>query len=188
MGEEAWSKDAHTGQPFRTSFGQGQPVVVGGVHHRLAMDWSPSELTRLHGDAPVSLLEVGADEQDPFDGYTLRDFFRGFAHADQRPLPPRLRREEEQRQAARAAASSGVVKADPAHTNGATAATDDGANANADADGADGAARLRSLRRIRRPTLRLLRLPRRRAAAAAAPQAPRLAVARAVPRGPAAPL
>ena len=104
MGEEAWAKDAHLGQSFRSSFGQGQPVVVGGVHRRLRQAWTPDEFSRMQGAMPVSLLEVAAGEQAVFDGYTLSDFFAGFTDLHRRPLPPRHK-------AAAAAASSAAALA-----------------------------------------------------------------------------
>ena len=91
MGEEAWVNDAHTGQPFRTSFGQGQPVVVGGVHLRLKESWLPEELARLHGAMEVSLVEVAHGEQVPFEGHTIAELFAGFAAPERRPVPPRLK-------------------------------------------------------------------------------------------------
>ena len=90
MGEEAWAKDAHIGQSFRTSFCAGQPVVVGNVHARLQQPWTPEAFSALHGESKVRLIEVASGEQSPFGGYTLGQFFAGFGDVDKRPLPPRL--------------------------------------------------------------------------------------------------
>ena len=89
MGEEAWAKDAHLSQGFRTSFGQGQPVVVGGVHTRMTEKWTPEDFSKNHGEMKVALLEVAHGEQAPFDGFTLSEFFEGFTNPFRRPLPPR---------------------------------------------------------------------------------------------------
>ena len=91
MGEEAWAADAHSTQPFRTSFGQGQPVVVGGVGGRLQLPWTPEVLSRLHGAMPVTLVEVAEGEQHAFEGCTLGAFLGGFEAEEARPRPPRWR-------------------------------------------------------------------------------------------------
>ena len=72
FGEEAWATDAHMLQPFRTSFGQGQPVVVGGVDKRLREHWIPVELLASNG---VMKLSSGTHLDDlmsalPFGEYT----------------------------------------------------------------------------------------------------------------------